>query len=232
MAQRIVYIQRLMTQKYIPTWEYQKYIARQIQENVRNKKTPGHMLLLVEHPPVYTTGLRDFEYSPEEEKKLKSLGADFVRTNRGGLITFHGPGQLVAYPILHLSSFQPGIKWYVCALEKTVIRTCHSFGVSASTSPHTGVWVGDNKVCAVGIQGRHVTTHGLALNCNIILKWFESIVPCGIPDKGVTSLSKELKREVTTEEVVPHFLEAFAKIFQCSFEEVDDAPFKNWLAAN
>ncbi|XP_066981386.1 octanoyl-[acyl-carrier-protein]:protein N-octanoyltransferase LIPT2, mitochondrial isoform X2 [Macrobrachium rosenbergii] len=218
MAQKTVYVQRLMQMNYKSAWDYQKKIAAKVQENVKMKKEPCHTLLLVEHQPVYTTGIRDV-YSKEDEIRLRSLGADFYRTNRGGLITFHGPGQMVAYPILHLASFQPGIKWYVCALERTIIRTCRSLGVLANTSPHTGVWVGDSKICAVGIQGRHVTTHGIALNCNTELHWFQNIVPCGIPDKGVTTLSKELNRNVGVEEVVPHFLKAFADIFQCKLVE-------------
>ncbi|XP_064086908.1 octanoyl-[acyl-carrier-protein]:protein N-octanoyltransferase LIPT2, mitochondrial-like [Macrobrachium nipponense] len=218
MAQKTVYVQRLMQMNYKSAWDYQKKIAAKVQENVKMKKEPCHTLLLVEHLPVYTTGIRDV-YSEEDETRLRSLGAEFYRTNRGGLITFHGPGQMVAYPILHLASFQPGIKWYVCALERTIIRTCRSLDVLANTSPHTGVWVGDNKICAVGIQGRHVTTHGIALNCNTELHWFQNIVPCGIPDKGVTTLSKELNRNVGVEEVVPHFLKAFADIFQCKLVE-------------
>lgn len=226
MAQRTVYVQKLRRLNYLPAWEYQKHVAKKVQDNVKKKEAdPGHTLLLVEHPPVYTTGIRDGEYSAEEEARLRSLGADFFRTNRGGLITFHGPGQLTAYPILHLASFQPGIKWYVCALERAVIRVCRSLGVTAHTSPHTGVWVGDNKICALGIQGRHVTTHGLALNCNTDLRWFQHITSCGIPDKGVTTLTKELNREVTIDEVEPHFLEAFSDVFQCKLEEVIKDPY-------
>lgn len=215
MANKIVYVQKLGRVPYKMAWDYQKVVAERVRQNAKSKKEPGHTMLLLEHDPVYTTGIRDHEYSAEEEAKLKSLGADFHRTNRGGLITFHGPGQLTAYPILHLSSFNPGIKWYVCALERAVIRTCRSFGIVAETSPHTGVWVKDNKICALGIQGRHVTTHGIALNCNIDLSWYDNIIPCGIPDKGVTSMSKELGRDITIDEVVPHFLKSFSEVFKC-----------------
>nr|XP_045594698.1 putative lipoyltransferase 2, mitochondrial isoform X2 [Procambarus clarkii] len=165
---------------------------------------------------VYTTGLREYEYTAEVEARLKSTGADFHHTNRGGLITFHGPGQLTVYPILHLKSFNSGIKWYVCALERTVIRTLQLLGITgAHTTPHTGVWVGENKLCAIGIQGRHITTHGLALNCNVDLKWYDHIVPCGLDDKGTTSVSKELNRDVTVDEVEPYFLKSFSEVFQC-----------------
>lgn len=215
MGSKVIYLHKLGRMPYLAAWELQKRTAMQVMNNVRCAMEPGHRLLLVEHDPVYTTGLRKDDYTPEVEAELRQTGADFHRTNRGGLITFHGPGQLTAYPILHLRSFSPGIKWYVCALERTVIRTLRALGITAQTSPHTGVWVGDNKICALGLQGRHVTTHGLGLNCNTDLCWFDHIVPCGIPDKGVTSVSRELGREVTIQEVEPYFLEAFSEIFNC-----------------
>ncbi|KAG9351887.1 hypothetical protein JZ751_023138 [Albula glossodonta] len=182
-----------------------------------------NILLLCEHEPVYTIGIRQAMYSAEEENRLKNLGAEFYRTNRGGLITFHGPGQLVCYPILNLGCFKKSVRWYVCELERTVINLCHRFGIKASTSPDTGVWVGDNKICAIGINCRmYVTSHGLALNCNTDMRWFENIVPCGIHGKGVTSLSQELQREVPVTEAVPPLLEAFAEQFNCrlSFEDL------------
>lgn len=154
--------------------------------------------------------------------QLRLLGADIHRTNRGGLITFHGPGQLVCYPVLNLGSFKKSVRWYVCQLEKTVIRLCSKFGIKASTSPHTGVWVGDNKICAVGIHcGRYITSHGLALNCNTDLTWFDHIVPCGIEGKGVTSLSAELQRDVSVGETIPQLLEAFQEQFTCRLTEGD-----------
>lgn len=222
MASSIVYVQKLGRMRYLPTWEYQKIIAERVQKNVKCGKDPQHTLLLVEHQPVYTTGIREYEYSAEVETRLKATGADFHRTNRGGLITFHGPGQLIAYPIVHLKSFTSGIKWYVCALEQTIMRTLESLGVvGAHRSPHTGVWVGENKLCAIGIQGRHVTTHGLALNCNVDLQWYDHIVPCGLVDKGTTSISKELSRNVTVDEVEPFFLKSFSEIFQCQLIMID-----------
>ncbi|XP_076067338.1 lipoyl(octanoyl) transferase 2 isoform X2 [Oratosquilla oratoria] len=215
MIKNLVRVYNLGHQRYSPTWELQKMVASHVHAKVERGEEPGHTLLLVQHDPVYTIGLRQSEYTLAEEERLKALGADFQRTNRGGLITFLGPGQLTAYPILHLASFAKGIKWYVCALERTVIRTCQMLDVLAETSPHTGVWVKDKKICALGIQGRHVTTHGLAFNCNIDLQWFDHIIPCGIKDKGVTSLSTELKRDVTVEEVTPIFLQMFSDIFNC-----------------
>ncbi|XP_071758804.2 octanoyl-[acyl-carrier-protein]:protein N-octanoyltransferase LIPT2, mitochondrial [Centroberyx gerrardi] len=176
---------------------------------------PPHALLLCEHPPVYTTGLRQ-PYPPHLLDRLRLLGAEVHRTDRGGLITFHGPGQLVCYPVLHLASFRKSLHWYVGELEQTVISVCSRFGIEASTTRHTGVWVGDNKICAIGIHcGRYVTSHGFALNCNTELSWFGHIVPCGVEGKGVTSLSAELQRDVTPREAVPHLLRAFAQRFDC-----------------
>merc|ERR1712126_489459 len=126
--------------------------------------------------------------------------------------TFHGPGQLVVYPILNLRNFAPkaatrksllGMKWYINTLEQLIIHLCQDYEVQANRSPHTGVWVGNNKICAMGVHNSNmVTSHGLALNCNTDLGWFNHIVPCGIQGAGVTSLTKELKKdkEVTVEE--------------------------------
>ncbi|XP_048388234.1 putative lipoyltransferase 2, mitochondrial isoform X1 [Stegostoma tigrinum] len=177
---------------------------------------PVNVLLLCEHDPVYTIGIRTARYPVEEEERLKQLGAEFHRSDRGGLITFHGPGQLVCYPILNLAQFRKSVRWYVGELETTVIRLCHEFGIEAETSPDTGVWVQNEKICAIGIHcGRYITSHGLALNCNNDLSWFSHITPCGIEGKGVTSLSRVLKREVTVPEAVDSLLETFAKQFDC-----------------
>lgn len=107
-------------------------------------------LLLVEHDPVYTIGIRTKNYDEEAEQKLLKTGAEFIRTNRGGLITFHGPGQLVAYPVVNLKHFKPSMKWYVCALEKTMIDTCRKFGLKANADQETGVWIEDRKIGAIG----------------------------------------------------------------------------------
>lgn len=188
----------------------------------RHRSGPAHAVLLCEHPPVYTTGIRHQPYPEEMLERLRLLGADVHRSSRGGLVTFHGPGQLVCYPILHLGSFKKSVRWYVAELEKTIISVCSRFGVEASTSPYTGVWVGDSKICAMGIHcGRYVTSHGLALNCNTNLSWFDHIVPCGIEGKGVTSLSAQLKRDVSVDEAVPHLLDAFRLQFNCELTGTD-----------
>lgn len=135
---RISYGQALQVQ--------QKHVRQHLEKSSEIPNT----LLLCEHHPVYTIGIRQAPYPPEEERRLKDLGAEFFRTNRGGLITFHGPGQLVCYPILNLGCFKKSVRWYVCELEKTVIGLCSKFGIKAATSPDTGVWVGNNKICAIG----------------------------------------------------------------------------------
>ncbi|XP_063909640.1 octanoyl-[acyl-carrier-protein]:protein N-octanoyltransferase LIPT2, mitochondrial isoform X2 [Zophobas morio] len=212
--QKLVKVWQIGRLSYSKSLKLQKYIV-----SLHHKNHPlSNTLLCVEHPPVYTIGIRTKDYPPSVEKQLQNLGADFFKTNRGGLITFHGPGQLVVYPIINLKDFKPSMRWYVCQIEKTVIQLCKKMGLEAETSPHTGVWVKDKKICAIGIHGsRFVTSHGLALNCCTDLKWFEHIVPCGIEGKGVTSLSKELNRFVGVEEVIPVFLDCFSELFGCNW---------------
>ncbi|CAJ0600866.1 unnamed protein product [Cylicocyclus nassatus] len=161
-----------------------------------------NFLLAVEHTPVYTVGIRSKLYTEEEELKLKALGADFYRTSRGGLITFHGPGQLVIYPIFNLKHIAPrpiGVKKYVEMLEQIVIDCAsEDFNVSnVGRTQHTGVWVGQTKkLAALGIAVSHgVSYHGLAMNCNTDLSWFDHVVACGIEGAEATSLSRECERD-------------------------------------
>lgn len=181
-----------------------------------------NILILTEHDPVYTVGLRTKNFTIEEEQKLRKLGAEFHKTNRGGLITFHGPGQLVAYPIINLKNFKPSVRWYVCNIEKTIINLCTKYGINAKTTEDTGVWVEDRKICAIGIHAsRYITSHGLALNCNTNLQWFKHIVPCGLEGKSVTSLSKELGMETVINDVVPSFISSFQNTFECDVRNID-----------
>lgn len=201
--------------KYGPSLQLQKILSNLHFKQLNNEIC--NTLLLVEHDPVYTIGIRSKNYTEDEEKKLRNLGAEFFKTNRGGLITFHGPGQLVAYPILNLKQFKPSIKWYVCQIEQMIIRLCAEYGIIGATTSDTGVWVNDKKICAIGIHGtRYITTHGLALNCNTDLTWFDHIIPCGIEGKGVTSISKELNMNVSIKNVLPKFQNIFQETFQCS----------------
>ncbi|XP_037951684.1 putative lipoyltransferase 2, mitochondrial [Teleopsis dalmanni] len=196
----------------------QKYLCNQRMEEVDKFR---NYILLQEFNPVYTTGLRTKEYTKEDEIRLRKCGAEFYRTNRGGLITFHGHGQLVAYPIIHLRQFKLTMRLYIKTLEETVINACQQLGVlNPTTTQDTGIWVNDNKICAIGVHGsRFVTTHGIGLNCSTDLEWFEHIIPCGIEGKGVTSLSVELKRHVSIDEASNEFIKSFANIFNCRIEE-------------
>ncbi|CAH1781351.1 unnamed protein product [Owenia fusiformis] len=182
-------------------------------------------LILVEHEPVYTIGKRTKEYTLEERQRLEALGADFYKTNRGGLITYLVPGQLVAYPILNLANYKPSIKWYMDSLTDAIINTCRQFNIEASSSSDVGVWVGNNKICAMGVHAsvhasRFITMHGIALNCNTDMTWFEHIVPCGLVGKGVTSISQELNQNVTIDDAEGPFLKSFSDFFKCEIVEI------------
>ncbi|XP_063967304.1 octanoyl-[acyl-carrier-protein]:protein N-octanoyltransferase LIPT2, mitochondrial-like [Lytechinus pictus] len=221
-GKRLVSILNLGHIQYRRAWKLQQRLVRRQLDLLKTGGNEAHketqdMLLLCTHSPVYTIGIRTKGYTSADEERLKDLGADFFRTERGGLITFHGPGQLVAYPILDLTHYQKSVRWYVKQLEDTVIKTCGRFGVIGQCSPDTGVWVGDSKIAAIGIHcTRYITSHGLALNCNTDLRWFDHIVPCGIEGKGVTSLSNEVRhRTITVEDAVEPFLESFSEQFEC-----------------
>ncbi|KAL8598803.1 hypothetical protein ACOMHN_015382 [Nucella lapillus] len=220
-ANRVVQVINLGRLGFLEACDIQMRYARpHLDEIAGRPNAVGHnTILLVEHSPVYTVGLRTKDYDQIEERRLKNLGAEFYRTNRGGLITFHGPGQLVAYPILNLRHFEPSIRKYVASLELTLIDTCRRFGIQARTTEHTGVWVGDKKIAAIGVHAsRFVTTHGVSLNCNPDLGWFRHIVPCGIPGKEVTSLTEQLGVDTPIKKVVAPFLASFQQQFDCELE--------------
>eukprot|EP00092_Neocalanus_flemingeri_P023446 GFUD01025423.1.p1 GENE.GFUD01025423.1~~GFUD01025423.1.p1 ORF type:complete len:244 (+),score=82.71 GFUD01025423.1:334-1065(+) len=234
MVGRLVSVLNLGTMKYQTALAVQNILVNRIQSSLSSGLAPSNTLVLVEHTPVYTTGMRSKEYSQEEEFRLKDLGADFVRTKRGGLITFHGPGQLVAYPVLNLRDFAPessrrkallGMKWYVWTLEQMVIDLVSQWGVEGTRSPHTGVWVGNSKICAMGVHSSNlVTSHGLALNCDTDLGWFKHIVPCGIEGAGVTSLTEQVgKGRVGVEETEKMLVRQFAETFKCETEPVESS---------
>ncbi|VDK63123.1 unnamed protein product [Anisakis simplex] len=214
-----------------------EYVRKIIEIKEHNLNEPiKNRLFLLEHTPVYTVGLRSHMYSMKEELRLRALGADFFRTDRGGLITFHGPGQLVAYPIMDLSTLsvsspdektrRVGVRRYVHLIEETIIRTVDKLGVKgAHRSPDTGVWLGNGtrKIAAIGINVRRgITSHGLALNCDTDLNWFAQIVPCGLVGKEVTSLSKELGKDVGIVEAIKPLCEQFAEVFQCDLVYDED----------
>lgn len=175
-------------------------------------------LIMCEHSPVYTFGKRQSKGDLSGEfQRLQGVGAECYATPRGGLTTFHGPGQLVCYPVLNLRNFKHGAKWYVNQLEELVISTCREMGVRAERCEHVGIWTGDNKICALGVNIRaRCTTHGLALNCNTNLEWFDKIIPCGIPGRGVTSLSRETGRVVSVGEAGDVIVREFQKVMECT----------------
>ena len=195
----VLTVDHLGTVPYRPTWELQDELADQ-----RRGRRIGDRLLLLEHFPVYTIGRggddANLLASPE---RLREIGAELIRIDRGGDITFHGPGQIVAYPIVELRD-PLDLRRYVRVLEEAVIATAARFGVVTDRLPgHPGIWVdGERKLAAIGVRvKRGVTTHGLALNVNTDLRWFDEMIPCGIPDKGITSLVRELGGDVRMDEV-------------------------------
>ncbi|VEN47692.1 unnamed protein product [Callosobruchus maculatus] len=211
--ERFVKVWKIGKINYSKAYKLQKYLASLHKNEHENNNT----LLLLEHPPVYTIGIRTASYKDTDVTALQRRGAEFFKTDRGGLITFHGPGQLVVYPILNLKQFKPSIKWYVNSMQETILKLCDEFNIPAETNTNTGVWVHDKKICAIGVHGsKFITTHGLAINCNTDLRWFNYIVPCGLEGKGVTSFTKEANRLVTVGEIIPKFLDCFQQVFQCS----------------
>lgn len=196
----------------------------------QNRPAPKNMLLLCEHFPVYTTGVRD--KNVKDIEYLERLGAEFQFTDRGGLITFHGPGQLMCYPILNLTQFKKSISWYNQQLEEVGILTCKKFGIIAKRTSNPGVWVDDSKIAAIGFHvSRWITSHGLALNCNVDLGWFDHIVPCGLEGKSVTSLSVETWKDVKVNSVIQPFLESFQQVFNCELRQ-DDSEYANKVENN
>lgn len=174
------------------------------------------VLLLLEHPHVYTFGRSaKKEHLLVSRQFLTKVGAEVFQTDRGGDITYHGPGQLVGYPILDLTRHRRDITWYMRSLEEVFIGAVEGFGVQASRlNGATGVWVGDEKLVAMGVHiSRWVTSHGFAFNVNTDLRYFEHIVPCGLRGKGVTSLKKLLGTPVKMEAVVKRVIEEFGRVF-------------------
>lgn len=195
---------------YGPAYEAMHEVAER-----RARNEIPDTLALLEHPPVYTAGRRtgDSDVLLSEEE-IARAGAELHVVDRGGSVTFHGPGQLVGYPILYLGP-APDVIRYLRRLEEAIIGACADLGVAVGRSEgHTGVWAGDRKVCAIGVKvSRGVTLHGFALNCTTDLAWFGSIVPCGLQDRGVTTLSDLAGREITVEEAIPAVTARFAGAF-------------------
>jgi lipoyl(octanoyl) transferase len=187
-------------------------------------------LLLLEHPHVYTLGRNaQQENMLVSEEFLASRGAQVFHTDRGGDVTYHGPGQLVGYPILDLTRHRRDISWYMRSLEEVFIRTAHDYGIKAGRSEGAaGVWVGNDKLTAMGVHlSRWVTSHGFALNVNTDLRYFEWIVPCGLQGKGVTSLAKLLDRAVEMKEVTERVVQHFGEVFGLEVGTVEEMKVKS-----
>ncbi|GMN11242.1 lipoyl(octanoyl) transferase LipB [Croceitalea sp. MTPC9] len=224
-----VLLKDLGLKDYKETWDYQELLFKEIIDlKIKNRReeaefeTPNHFLF-VEHPHVYTLGKSgDINNLLVDESKLKEKKATFYKINRGGDITYHGPGQIVGYPILDLDNFFTDIHKYLRILEEMVILTLAEYGLKGNRSEgETGVWldVGTpfaRKICAMGVRAsRWVTMHGFALNINSDLSYFDLMIPCGIKDKAVTSLNVELgKKEVNLEEVKQKLLRHFEILFE------------------
>ena len=231
---KILFFQDLGLMEYLDAFNYQEKLMKEIIElKLKNRdrtdgdyeETPNY-LLFVEHPHVYTLGKSgDEENMLANSEKLKEINATFVKTNRGGDITYHGFGQLVGYPVLDLDNFKSDIHLYMRNLEEVIVRTIAEYGLKGERSEgETGVWLdvgkpSQRKICAMGVKtSKWVTMHGFALNVNTDLRYFEYIIPCGIKDKSVTSLQRELERKFSQDEII----ELKAKV-KTHFREVFDA---------
>jgi len=202
--------------EYSEAWSLQRDLA-----TARAAVEIPDTLLLLEHPPVFTTGKRNSESNLRLPAEM--LGAPLIVSDRGGDITFHGPGQLIAYPVMDLRAARLGVIEYVRNLEEVIIRTLRDFAIeSGPQCGLTGVWVGNEKIAAIGVlvsrpggtSGAWVTTHGLALNVNVDLAWFGRIVPCGIADRGVTSIEKQLGQASPVREVADLLVTHFGNVFR------------------
>ena len=234
MEKQVVHFKDLEKMDYQSAWDYQEAL---LQANVKIKSAghssevaikpqdlpTKHHLLLVEHPPVYTLGKSGkMEHVLINEQERAEKGIQFFQTNRGGDITFHGPAQIVGYPILDLEKFYTDIGRYLRELEEVIILTLAEYGIVAGRSAgETGVWIDafikgkERKICAMGVRcSRWITMHGFALNVNTDLNYFNHIIPCGIQNKKVTSIKEELGHEVDFEEVKAKLKKNFEKVFQ------------------
>ncbi|KAB1068257.1 lipoyl(octanoyl) transferase LipB [Tamlana haliotis] len=230
---KVVEVQELGIKDYKSTWDYQEDIFKNIVDlKIKNRReevelpTPNY-LLFVEHPHVYTLGKSgDLSNLLLNKEQLTEKGATFYKINRGGDITYHGPGQIVGYPILDLENFFTDIHKYLRLLEEMIILTLADYGLQSERSPgETGVWldVGTpfaRKICAMGVRAsRWVTMHGFALNVNADLGYFDNIIPCGIRGKAVTSLNVELgKKHIDETEVKEKLLKHFKTLFEAEYK--------------
>ncbi len=228
-----IQVQDIGRSDYREAWDYQDELFKKIvdiklanRNSEIEKPRPG-FFLFTEHNHVYTLGKSgDLSNLLLSEEQLEKKGISFFKSNRGGDITYHGPGQIVGYPIIDLEAYKPDIRWYMRSLEEVIIRTLADYGIKGLRSDgETGVWldVGTpfaRKICALGVRtSRWVTMHGFALNVNTDLGFFDHIVPCGIRGKAVTSMHAELGKELDPENVKDRILKHFSEVFSADMIE-------------
>lgn len=236
---RVIYLNDLGKKEYKETWDLQEILLQESLQLKAQAREAGitdpaevptrHQVLLVEHPPVYTLGKSGhMENVLLTEEQQREKGISFFKINRGGDITFHGPGQLVGYPILDLEKYYTDIGRYLRNLEEIVIRVMADYELKgARSSGETGVWLDphikgqERKICAMGVRcSRWVTMHGFAFNVNTDMSYFDYIVPCGIKDKKVTSLEQELGYKVDMEEVKQKWIRYCEEVFESEIQKV------------
>ncbi|NQV50815.1 MAG: lipoyl(octanoyl) transferase LipB [Candidatus Marinimicrobia bacterium] len=187
--------------------------AWELQRELHAQRLAGHIpdtLVLLEHPPVYTFGKNS-----DRSNLIDPQDAEVIQSDRGGDITWHGPGQLVGYPIINLEAHKKSVSWYMRNLEEVIIHTLNQFEISGDRiSGMTGVWVGNQKICAMGVRLSHwVTMHGFALNVGPDMSYFNGMIPCGIKGKGVVSMKELLDKEIHVKDVIPSLTQAFRSVF-------------------
>jgi|SRR5690606_11854244 len=214
MSERLLTYCNLGLIDYKEAWDLQKFLF-----DKRVKNEISDVLLLLEHNHTYTLGkVAERSNLISNQEFLKKNNISVYDIDRGGDITYHGPGQIVGYPIINLEQWQKDTHKYLRALEEVIIKTCIYYGLNPRRdSKYTGVWIGDKKIAAIGIKvSRWVTMHGFAFNVNTDLNMFKGIIPCGIADKDVTALKQELNREISLIEVKEILLEKFKEVFDYS----------------
>lgn len=219
-----IFVLSLHRTDFFQTWALQKKIFSLVQEN-----TLDDVLILNEHEHVYTIGKSgDDNHLLANEKELELNGAKVYHIDRGGDITYHGPGQLVGYPILNLENYYLDIHRYLRDLEEVLILTLYDFGIEGKrNNDFTGVWVCENKIAAIGVKvSKWITMHGFALNVNTDLSYFDRIIPCGIFHKGVTSLEKLLGKKIAMNEVEERVIKNFERVFSVQTERKEINKFK------
>jgi lipoyl(octanoyl) transferase len=229
---RIIQLKDIGLKDYKDAWDIQNKLFQEIinlkldNRNSEDQEPTPNYFLFTEHPHVYTLGKSgDLNNLLLNEKQLKERGISFFKSNRGGDITYHGPGQIIGYPIINLDYFFPDIHLYMRKLEEVIIKTIAEYGLKGERSEgETGVWLDVNtpfvrKISALGVRtSRWVTMHGFALNVSTDLGYFDHIIPCGIRGKAVTSLEVELGKKIPYEEVKIKIVKHFSEIFEAEFE--------------